>query len=334
MNHSLYQIQHAKEQAASWFARVQAGELSSHEQRELRLWRNAHAENELAWNSIQSQWSAAEALKDSPELIALRAEARRSDLSSSAGNRSWRLPLALAASIAFGMVVSTFAFKHSRMTASPAQTFATAIGEQKTFELQDQSQLMLDTDTEARVVYTDERREVQLLKGRAHFIVAHNPDRPFIVQAGSGSIRALGTVFDVSKLGDTVTVFLASGRVQVGIKASGAADTATLLPGEEVSYENATFVSSKRALSGDVAMAWQHRDLVLHETSLLDAVTEMNRYSREQIVIDRDESLRSAPLNGVFHVDDRRSFLEAVQAALSVDTVAERNGDVLLKRRQ
>jgi transmembrane sensor len=81
-------------------------------------------------------------------------------------------------------------------------------------------------------------------------------------------------------------------------------------------------------------MAWQHRDLVLHETSLLDAVTEMNRYSREQIVIDRDESLRSAPLNGVFHVDDRRSFLEAVQAALSVDTVAERNGDVLLKRRQ
>ncbi len=44
----------------------------------------------------------------------------------------------------------------------------------------------------------DTRRTVRLLRGRAFFDVARDPDRPFTVEAGDARVTALGTAFAVS----------------------------------------------------------------------------------------------------------------------------------------
>src|SRR4030095_4761575 len=58
-------------------------------------------------------------------------------------------------------------------------TYATEIGEQRDVALEDGTRVRLDTDSEIRVSMNDERRHVQLRRGRAHFAVAADSTRPF-----------------------------------------------------------------------------------------------------------------------------------------------------------
>src|SRR6185437_5337871 len=72
------------------------------------------------------------------------------------------------------------------------QTLATAVGQQRNITLADGSIVTLNTNT---IVETDLRRqlrEIYLRKGEAHFQVAHDRSRPFLVHAGDAVVRAVG----------------------------------------------------------------------------------------------------------------------------------------------
>jgi transmembrane sensor len=84
------------------------------------------------------------------------------------------------------------------------------------------SQLRLTSSTPTRVV-------AELARGGAHFRVAHNPARTFVVEAGPVSITDLGTEFTVDRLDDGVRVAVQEGQVQV--RWSGG--SGTLSAGEE-----------------------------------------------------------------------------------------------------
>ncbi|MEM7508370.1 MAG: FecR domain-containing protein [Pseudomonadota bacterium] len=61
----------------------------------------------------------------------------------------------------------------------------------------------------------DDKREVTLLAGTAFFEVEASADRRFTVTAGALTASALGTAFEVSRLGETVHVAVSEGRVAV-----------------------------------------------------------------------------------------------------------------------
>jgi len=84
--------------------------------------------------------------------------------------------------------------------------YATEVGQQKTINLRDGSLLQLNTNSRARVDYTDRYRDISLLQGEAHFTVAKNVSRPFRVSAGHGLVQAVGTAF---------SVYLNNGEVEV-----------------------------------------------------------------------------------------------------------------------
>src|SRR3546814_7122708 len=68
------------------------------------------------------------------------------------------------------------------------------------------------------------------MRGQALFEVTHNAARPFIVKAGKGEIRALGTAFDVDLTRREVIVTVTKGVVRVTAPrvGSGEAQSATL----------------------------------------------------------------------------------------------------------
>ncbi|MEJ1964547.1 MAG: FecR domain-containing protein [Gammaproteobacteria bacterium] len=74
---------------------------------------------------------------------------------------------------------------------------------------------MLNSSAALDVRFTGEARRVVLARGEVFFDVTHNPDLPFIVQAGSGEVRVLGTAFSVRRDGDDLLVTVERGRVQV-----------------------------------------------------------------------------------------------------------------------
>lgn len=83
--------------------------------------------------------------------------------------------------------------------------------------LPDKSQVILNENS--KLIFqknlAGKRREVRLA-GEGYFKVAKNPERPFVVQAGSAKVEVLGTEFDLetSECGNRVRIYVVEGRVR------------------------------------------------------------------------------------------------------------------------
>ena len=97
----------------------------------------------------------------------------------------------LAVVLAAGLLVSV----HSER--SGWSSTSTAIGGYRRLPLSDGSTLELNTNTEIRYRLSETVRELELTSGEAHFRVAHDFRRPFIVCARDTVVRAVGTEFTV-----------------------------------------------------------------------------------------------------------------------------------------
>ena len=75
--------------------------------------------------------------------------------------------------------------------------YATAIGQQQTITLADGSVMVLNTNSQVKVDYRPQYRNIHLLQGEAYFEVAKQAERPFRVYAGRGRVQAVGTAFSV-----------------------------------------------------------------------------------------------------------------------------------------
>ncbi|HYG27432.1 MAG TPA: DUF4880 domain-containing protein, partial [Caulobacteraceae bacterium] len=66
-----------EEAAADWFALKRSGEITAQQLLEFQLWLDAAPENLAAYREMEESWAAAGALRDDPELLLLRGQARR-----------------------------------------------------------------------------------------------------------------------------------------------------------------------------------------------------------------------------------------------------------------
>src|SRR3546814_1264895 len=78
--------------------------------------------------------------------------------------------------------------------------YRTVLGERRVVTLADGSTVSLDAASEVRVAYSERARELALVRGQARFDVAHDPRRPFAVQARDQRVVATGTAFNVDLL--------------------------------------------------------------------------------------------------------------------------------------
>src|SRR5262249_15873572 len=87
-------------------------------------------------------------------------------------------------------------------------TYVTDVGEQRSFMLEDGSSVELNSRSRLKVHFTGCERSIELQAGQALFRVANDRTRPFVVNSGNASVRAVGTQFDVyrKKSGTVVTV--------------------------------------------------------------------------------------------------------------------------------
>jgi transmembrane sensor len=210
--------------------------------------------------------------------------------------------------------------------------YQTAIGEQRTVVLADDTRVTLNTDTRIVVEYRGSERHVLLERGEALFHVAHNPERPFVVQTGDEQIVDLGTVFDVRHSSQPVVVTLLEGTVWVGTQTTPVGQLAlstVLVPGQRLTI----YGDGARLLDRpDVqeAVAWQHGQVSFNDTSLAEAVAELNRYSDVHIRID-DPVLAALRVSGVFAVRNPAQFASAV-ASLHNLRVMHEGSAIVLKR--
>jgi ferric-dicitrate binding protein FerR (iron transport regulator) len=233
--------------AARWMAcddLDQSPEREQHQQ-----WLEASPDNQAAWDAVQEMWGVFDDAEDNDLIAAMGRAARQAK--PEPVRSFW--PQAIAASIAVVAVSATLLVGvqggwfspagKSREVASntvssdPLRTVGTADyvtgrGQKTIVDLADGTRVTLDADSAVDVTFSDTRRDVRLLKGRAFFDVAHDPAHPFAVQADNRVVTALGTQFDVRLTPGALRVVLAQGSVSVAAVAGSAnAPLVKLRPG-------------------------------------------------------------------------------------------------------
>lgn len=301
-----------REAAAGWYAELQDEHLAEDVWRRFLAWERDPL-NAAAFREIEE----AVAVLDRTRLAA-RAPRRRAGL--------WAGAFAAAAAVTIGAFVFLSGPDVPAAIDSPAETYATAIGEQREIRLADGSVVTLNTASRMEADLAPDARLVRLMEGQALFEVAPG-EAPFTVEAGASRTTALGTVFDVRLNPDGFAVTLIEGRVAVG--QGGEDEGHVLSPGQQLA------VSSEGLSISDIdpglAVAWQSGMLPFRDVTLAEAIAELNRYSAVQLVVT-DPGLAEERLSGVFPAGKPEVFAETLAQFLPIEI--ERSTDSILIRRR
>ena len=230
--------------------------------------------------------------------------------------RRWRL-----AAIAAGIAVLSIAGWRLPQLLWGSQDYTTAVGEQRTIQLQDGSVVELNTASHLQVRLSAKGRDLQLLEGEALFKVQHDRLHPFRVHTADATIQAVGTEFNVYRRTGVTTVSVLEGSVQVApeqndsppvaapqesnIK-SAATAPAALSSGEQADIGDGQ-VKLHSTINAARVTAWKQRRLIFDEESLAHIAGEFNRYNHRQFRIE-DVETGAHRFSGIFDADDPESL--------------------------
>ena len=325
-----------QEQAAYWFLRLRDDDVDPDEIEAALAWQDASPAHRDAFARAETFWNAAGRLKPT--------EAGAGDRHLSLWKRRHDWALAAAASLLLLLVgASVLMTRHPRpgppevagadevvlppsaaISEAPARV-ATAAGENRTITLDDGSEVVLGGASVVEVNYSPSERRVVLVAGEALFHVAKNPDRPFLVDAGDGETQAIGTIFDVHRGVDAVTVTVVEGIVSVrpGLpeKTGQSLLAARLVAGHQVSYSPRGAIGPIQKATLERTTSWEAGELTFIDRPLADVVADLNRYSKRPIRID-DESLKALRITGRVTVGKMDDWLRALEMNLPIRIVA------------
>lgn len=341
--------------AAQWVLRHDRG-LTAAEQDEFSQWLAADPAHRAAWAAHRWGWDeldrlaglqmSAQAVPD-PDLLKRRPP-RRSLFSLSVS-----LSVALAAA---AMLVVGFYFWPRAASSSAARspvvaaTAPLALIERR--ELPDGSVVELNRGTVMDERFSAGERRVALRRGEAHFTVAKDAARPFIVEASGVSVRAVGTAFNVRLDPAAVDVLVTEGQVAVVPEASrqvaegGRTDADDIRQGTAhrppssgivVSAGERTVVVLAASASAqapevqsvtpaeiEARLAWQPRLLDFTNAPLPEILAEFNRRNPVRLVLG-DSGLAKFRLSATFRSDNVEGFVRLMQSDFGLR--AERRGD-------
>lgn len=339
--------------AAEWALRLQSG-LRDDEQREFEAWLQRDPRHAATFAEMDETSRLLDQLRD-PALadadVAASEALFAADTPTAPGHWRWLAPVALAAA-AVVMMAGIFSVKLRTARENYSASLATELGASRTMEMPDGSVLRLNTDSVVEVAYTASERRVRLKRGEAFFSVAKNPQRPFWVDVGTVSVRAVGTAFNVRFRSHSVEVLVKEGKVSVNqavamdatpaaaVAEAGdsapehllvAGEQATVsLPAKDTREPPRILVAAVAAQRLESTLAWQKGRLEFTDTPLADVVAEFNRYNRHQLAIG-DPSLGAEPFGGTFAPQGYEAFLEVLEQSFGI--VGERRGNETILRR-
>jgi transmembrane sensor len=238
----------------------------------------------------------------------------------------------LAAALALAAVVWWVA--PGRTGLAETQHYATAATRQQQVALVDGSVMNLNVSTDVQVALTPAARRVTLTAGEAHFAVAHDTARPFIVTAGGVSVRAVGTAFSVRLGNHGVEVLVTEGKVEI-TRDDADSTPAPALPaahpllvaGERtvILRDAANTAAAIERVSTDAlqaAVRWHSQVMTFTNLPLRDAVTLFNRRNTQQLIL-ADAALGERKIGGTFAADQVEAFVRLLA----------QDGDITVERR-
>lgn len=192
-------------------------------------------------------------------------------------------------------------------------TMSTPKGRQFNLVLADGSRVWLNAASSITfpTAFTGKERKVTI-QGEAYFEIAHNADKPFIVESGKNSIKVLGTHFNVNAYDNenVVSVTLLEGSVNV----SRGITSKMIKPGQQAQINEREQINLVFNVDVDHVVAWKNGRISFQGANIGTVMRQMSRWYDVDIEY-------SEKLDDRFYADMSRStMLSDVLKALELTT--------------
>lgn len=348
------------QQAAAWLARMDRG-FSAAEQDAFFQWLAAAPRHGEVFSEHRAtvqrlrqlaQWRPEHGAQPNPDLLApsKRAGARTSFNSRMLWSAAAMVTAAAAIAVVFMRVDSPSAEPGRAPVGGVAASLDVAPARVEGVRrlLDDGSTVDLRAGSRIEVQFTVSERRVRLTQGAAHFTVAKNAARPFVVETEHGEIRALGTAFDVQLAADEVEVLVTEGKVAVSavsaervaadedVTAIVAAGQRTLLaprgPDEIAARPAVLALTTSDRARMVVAAGVAPRQLEFSAAPLAWVVAEFNRDNPTKLVV-ADPTLAAMPIGASLRSDNVEGFVRLLEHSFAVAVERPDVATIVLRRR-
>ncbi len=292
---SIPSLSNTQDQALAWFARLQDSKTSQHDQAEFAGWLAASPAHQAAYEKVTQLWQSAalDAALSHYAVIPLLPKKRT-------------LPFQRWAAAACIVLTSSWLLLASGLVDRWQADAVTATGEQRRIVLSDGSAATLNTNTALAFNFVGGQRGVKILKGEAYFEVEPDKNRPFIVETEQGTVRVVGTRFNV-KAGDAAQVDVESGIV---VCAGKHGESRQLTAGQHTSIANQG-VAAVTNIDAGRTFAWLNGRLVFQDRPLAEVIAELDRYHPGAIVITGTK-LAKTRVTGNYKLEDTAAIVRAL----------------------
>lgn len=232
--------------------------------------------------------------------------------------------IGVAASVLIASVVAFYFIKQNDIVS--LQTTATSV---KNFVLPDSTTIYLNANSEINYSKSGfmKKRKLNLLKGEAFLIVAHDPARPFSIQHKSLIITDIGTSFNVKTSQNQTTVSVNSGQVKL---TAGNTVAETILNAGEAAYYAASDNSiRKEEIRDPNYKAYTDHRIYFSSTPLPQVIRTLRSIYHKRIEIE-SEDIKTRKFTGEFKGQKLKDILSVLSESLKIDIITK-NKVILLR---
>lgn len=320
-----------EKEAAAWVIKEQEG-LNDLEKKELESWCAQSLETKSAMQRARLAWNRFDGFEGSSLFDDLIESPRSID-------GSWYRWAVIAAVL----LISTAGFFWNVWLTNSDENNALEEGrimasweDTDWIELEDESTIELNEGTTVEYLSDSHKRTVWVKSGEAYFSVKADPNRPFVVYAGSTRTEAVGTEFSVKMGVQSVEVLVTEGKVRFSV---GNEAVSTDNNNSDPNLEEALLPENHRAVvedseggSGGFVIsqvtpsevknltAWKPVTLRFESAPLRDVVAEFNRYNQVKLVIV-DPAISDIRIVAKFRSNNLQSFLRLLEVTSGIISV-------------
>ncbi|MBD3631124.1 FecR family protein [Cyclobacterium sp.] len=240
----------------------------------------------------------------------------------------WRIASILLISLGLGFLASRNTLPETtEEIPQPVKNvvFNNPPGVKSSISLADGTRVMLNAGSS--LSYEENRfkavRDV-FLEGEAFFEVAHDPNRPFTVNAGGVKTTALGTSFNIMAYKDEKQmVSLLTGKVSIELPNSSN-EKILLAPKEAISIGPDKIQVSLDKFDEEAILAWTRKTIVFDDTKLAEAIRALENWYGVRFHF-QNQPKPGMNLSGKFHNETLENLLEGLSYTAGLEFIIEKD---------
>ena len=222
--------------------------------------------------------------------------------------------------VAFGLLFFFNNIKNNQPSKNVTYTAADILN--TPLVLADGSEVLLNKGAEIEYpeVFASDSRKINFV-GNAYFNVAHNADKPFIIDCGELRVEVLGTSFNLCTCpqSDEMVLYLESGKVRfssINTNDGSVKEQLILTPGQKGSFNKKTGLISRSEIKDRNYLAWKTGLLVFDKTSLDVVIATIEQ--TYNLKVDSNKSFEDMSLTARFDNETPESIFESLHTIFGI----------------